>query len=155
MVLAPSATYELKRWPIEHWDELVKKNPGQKFVVLAGPADSFTEKLNANSNVINLTGKTSLSESAAVIKKARFAVCNDTGLLHFAEQLGVPAIALMGPAPFGFPSRPTTKIMELDLPCRPCSKHGQGPCTNPSYQQCLRAISSDTVSFFMNESLKS
>ena len=57
--------------------------------------------------------------------------------LHVGEQLGKPSIALMGPAPFGFPSRPSTKIMELNLPCRPCSKHGQGPCVNQIYHQCL------------------
>lgn len=153
IVLAPSATYELKRWPLEYWDELIKRNSDKKFVVLAGPGDTFTQGLNGNSNVLNLTGKTSLAESAAVIKKAKFAVCNDTGLLHFAEQLGVPAIALMGPAPFGFPSRPATLIMELNLPCRPCSKHGQGPCTNPSFQQCLRGISAESVSLQMNQRL--
>jgi hypothetical protein len=43
--------------------------------------------------------------------------------------------------------------MELALPCRPCSKHGQGPCTNPSFQQCLRGISAAEVSRVMNESL--
>lgn len=150
VALVPSAAYELKRWPIEYWDELIKKNRNQKFVVLAGPQDQFTEKLNANFNVLNLTGKTGLAESAAVIQNARLCICNDTGLLHFAEQLGRPAIALMGPAPFGFPSRPSTAILERDLPCRPCSKHGQGPCTNPSFQQCLRSISADEVSQKMN-----
>jgi ADP-heptose:LPS heptosyltransferase len=61
------------------------------------------------------------------------------------EQLGKPTVALMGPAPFGFPSRPSTKIMELNLSCRPCSKHGQGPCVNKIYHQCLVDITPDQV----------
>jgi ADP-heptose:LPS heptosyltransferase len=146
VALVPSAAYQLKRWPIEYWDELIKKNPKQNFVVLAGAEDEFTQKLNSNSNVFNLTGKTDLLSSAEVIQHSLLTITNDTGLLHFAEQLGKPAIALMGPAPFGFPSRPSTLILERDLPCRPCSKHGQGPCKNKIFQECLKSISVDEVS---------
>ena len=42
IALVPSAAYELKRWPIKFWDELVKKNPDKNFVVLAGKDDKFT-----------------------------------------------------------------------------------------------------------------
>lgn len=146
IALAPSATYELKRWPIGFWQKLVQLNPDKKFVVLAGPTDQFTFDLNAEKNVVNLTGQTNLLQSAAIVEKAQAVVCNDTGLLHFAEQLGKSAIALMGPAPFGFPSRTSTRILEKELWCRPCSKHGQGPCKNPNFQECLRSISPEDVS---------
>lgn len=146
IVLAPSATYELKRWPIEHWQKIIRLNPQLNFVILAGANDHFTSVLNQYPNITNLTGKTNLLESAAIIEKSVAVVANDTGLLHFAEQLGKPAVALMGPAPFGFPSRPLTKILEKELKCRPCSKHGQGPCINQNYQECLRSILPETVS---------
>jgi ADP-heptose:LPS heptosyltransferase len=146
IVLAPSAAYELKRWPLDYFDSLVKRFLHVQFVILAGPEDKFTHRLDQNPNVINLTGQTSLIESAAVLKNSLGSVCNDTGLLHFSEQLGKPTIALMGPAPFGFPSRSTTTILERDLRCRPCSKHGQGPCVNSEYQACLRGITVDEVS---------
>ncbi len=145
VVLAPSAAYFLKRWPLEHWHALIKKNPHLSFVILAGPEDTFTEELNVYPQVLNLTGQTTLLESAAVVEKALAVISNDTGLLHFAEQLGKPTIALMGPAPFGFPSRPSTKILERELKCRPCSKHGQGPCVNPNYHECLKSISPTEV----------
>lgn len=154
IALVPSAAYELKRWPIKFWDELVKKNPDKNFVVLAGKDDKFTEVLNLNKNVTNLTGLSDLPTSAAIIQNARLTISNDTGLLHFSEQLGKPTIALMGPAPFGFPSRPSTLILERNLKCRPCSKHGQGPCVNPEYQQCLTSISPSEVSREMNRILE-
>lgn len=153
IALVPSAAYELKRWPLEYWNELIQNNPDKKFVVLAGPEDKFTEKLNVHTNVINYTGQTDLLQSAAIIEKADMTITNDTGLLHFSEQLGKPTIALMGPAPFGFPSRSSTLILERDLKCRPCSKHGQGPCVNTSYQACLRTISVDEVSHQMKNIL--
>lgn len=151
--LVPSAAFELKRWPINYWDELIKLNPTKKFVVLAGKDDHFTNLLDKNSNIINMTGKTDLLTSAAIIENAQMTVTNDTGLLHFAEQLGKPTIALMGPAPFGFPSRPKTVILERNLKCRPCSKHGQGPCTNSNFQECLRSFSPNEVSQHMNRIL--
>lgn len=141
LVIVPSAAYALKRWPISHWKQLIENNSDKKIVILAGPTDQFTNELNVYSHVINLTGQTSLLESAAIVNKAQAIVSNDTGLLHFSEQLGKKTIALMGPAPFGFPSRSTTVILEKNLKCRPCSKHGQGPCINPKFQECMTALS--------------
>jgi len=145
VVLVPSAAHALKRWPMSHWEKLVQLNSQKKYIVLAGPGDDFTKSLNRFSNVTNLTGKTTLMESAALIEKAQAVITNDTGLLHFSEQLGVVTLALMGPAPFGFPSRPSTQIIERNLKCRPCSKHGQGPCVNQNYQECLVSITPEEV----------
>jgi ADP-heptose:LPS heptosyltransferase len=148
VVLACSAAYELKRWPIEFWKKLILLESQTSFILLGGPEDSFLEEIRqtASERVLNLAGQTSLVESSAVILKARALVSNDTGLLHVGEQLGKPTIALMGPAPFGFPSRESTVVLERQLSCRPCSKHGQGPCVNSEFQKCLRDISPEEVS---------
>lgn len=149
IALAPSAAHALKRWPVEHWKKLIQLNPDIQFVLLGGPEDTFIEEIHLNSpgNTLNLAGRAKLSVSSAVVRKAQAVVANDTGLLHVAEQLGKPAIALMGPAPFGFPSRSTTDIMELHLACRPCSKHGQGPCVNKKiFHECLVNIKPEQVS---------
>src|SRR3989344_2809425 len=144
-ILVPSAAYELKRWPMTSWQKLVQLHPEIQFVVLAGKTDLFTHALDHFKNIVNLTGKTTLLQSAGLIQSAKAVVSNDTGLLHISEQLGIPAIALMGPAPFGFPSRPSTMILERNLKCRPCSKHGQGPCVNPRFQECLQSITAEEV----------
>ncbi len=146
--IAPSAAFALKRWPITHWQELIRLHPDLKFVILGGPEDTFLQQLVAVApdRVLNLAGLLSLQESVAAISLSRALVSNDTGLLHVGEQLGKPTIALMGPAPFGFPSRQSTTILELKLSCRPCSKHGQGPCTNNKFQCCLVDITPQTVS---------
>jgi len=143
VALAPSSAFALKRWPLEYWKQLIADLPDQQFVVLGGKQDQFLDDLVevAPLRVTSYVGQLSLMESAQVVAASDALVSNDTGLMHVAEQIGKPCIALMGPAPFGFPSRPRTRILELDLPCRPCSKHGQGPCVNPQFQQCLRGIS--------------
>lgn len=152
VALAPSAAFSLKRWPFEHWKSLLQlwttQQPKMHFILLGGPEDTFINDLVAVApeRILNLAGKLSLAESAAVIQQSQLLIANDTGLLHVGEQLGHPTIALMGPAPFGFPCRrETTRILELDLPCRPCSKHGQGPCTNTHYHWCLIGITPEIV----------
>lgn len=147
IALCPSSAHELKRWPPEYWKRLIELLPNENFVLLGGLHDRFVGDLVQidPNRIFNFAGRLSYQESAALISKSKLTVANDTGLLHVAEQLGKPAFALMGPAPFGFPSRKLTKIFELNLACRPCSKHGQGPCTNPKYHQCLVDITPEQV----------
>lgn len=145
--LAPSAAHALKRWPLEQWVQLIQMLPESKFVVLGGKDDHFLVSLQEQfpGRVHVLAGKLSYLESAAAVVRSKILVTNDTGLMHIAEQTGKPCIALMGPAPFGFPSRATTVVLERNLSCRPCSKHGQGPCSNPIYQECLKSIPAHEV----------
>lgn len=139
--LVPSAAFPLKRWPLEYWQELVRLLENENFAVFGGPNDNFLKDIEkiAPNRVQSFMG-TSLRETAALIGQCDLVIANDTGPMHFSEQLGRPTIALMGPAPFGFPSRPSTLIKERNLACRPCSKHGQGPCVNEKHHACLRDI---------------
>lgn len=148
IALSPSASYPLKRWPVESWESLIELHPEAHFFLLGGPEDTFISEINKKypDRTTLLAGKLSYLESAAVIELCDLLVSNDTGLMHVAEQLDKNCIALMGPAPFGFPARSKTKILEINLECRPCSKHGQGPCTNATYQKCLRDILPTDVS---------
>jgi ADP-heptose:LPS heptosyltransferase len=147
VALGPSAAFPLKRWPLEHWQSLVAQSGTTRFVLLGGPDDHFLAEIQrvAPERVVNLAGKTTLRQSCAVIKLSELLIVNDTGLLHAAEQLSHPTIALMGPAPFGFPSRASTQVLERTLACRPCSKHGASACVNPTFHECLRAILPEEV----------
>lgn len=142
IAMAPSAAYPLKRWPRESFEQLVSES-SEKFVLLGGPEDQFLAEmaLMHPDRVLNLAGRLSLMESAAVVFLSEALVSNDTGVMHMAEQLNHPCVALMGPAPFGYPSKPSTLVLERELWCRPCSKHGQGPCVNKEFQKCLKDIS--------------
>ncbi len=153
ITLAPMAAHALKRWPLEYWQKLVTENPGQFFVALGSEPERTELDQIKGQNFLNLAGQLSIMESGAMIMLSRLLISNDTGLMHIAEQTGKNCIALMGPAPFGFPSRPNTVILQRDLYCRPCSKHGQGPCVNPEFQKCLRDISVSEVSHVLNRIL--
>jgi ADP-heptose:LPS heptosyltransferase len=147
LVLCPASAHPLKQWPFEYFIKLIEILPNQNFVAIAGPQDHFIKTLEQKfpEKVKAHAGDLSPREVTRIFQKSIGVVSNDSGLMHLAEQIGKPCVALMGPAPFGFPARPSTLVLERNLPCRPCSKHGQGPCTNPEFQACLRQITPEEV----------
>lgn len=145
VTLMPSAAWVMKRWPISHWKSLIAKLNTQNIVLLGGPEDYFISDLAGSANVINLSGQLSLLESGYVIAGSSLVVSADTGVLHLADQLGVPAIALIGPSAFGYPGRSTSEVAEVELSCKPCSKDGRGKCINKIYQKCMIDITPERI----------
>lgn len=136
--IAPSAAWPMKRWPLTHWKELIADS-SKNFVILGGPGDTFCEELRAVApdRCLNLAGKLSLIESCAVLLFAEQVISADTGLLHAADLLARPTIALIGPTAFGYPSHKNAQVLESQLPCQPCSKDGRGTCQRAVYQECM------------------
>jgi ADP-heptose:LPS heptosyltransferase len=147
IVLVPSAAWEMKRWPLDHWKKLITLMPERSFIILGGKEDTFCEELKAISptKVQNLAGKLSLVESCALIEQSSLVVSADTGLLHVADVLGVKAISLMGPTAFGFTTSEQIVTIEMDLACRPCTKDGRGACSQSVYQLCMVGVTAELV----------
>lgn len=147
ITIIPSAAWELKRWPVEHWQKLVKLLPGTRIVILAGPDDTFTRQIEkeAPDRVVNFAGRTNLLESFYVVFQSSMVVSADTGFLHAADLFKRKAVALMGPTAYGHPTGETVKILELDLPCRPCTKEGNSECKIKEIKKCLMDITPENV----------
>lgn len=156
VALAPSAAWETKRWPVEHWKTLVQTLPHRKFVLLGGPEDAFCEDIRAASpsNTVNLAGRLSLLESCSVVEASSLLVSGDTGLLHAADQLQKKCIALIGPTAFGYPFNASSIVLETTLWCKPCSKDGRDPCVNIIYQKCMKELAPDAVAAHLESLLK-
>lgn len=144
---APSAAWPMKRWPLEHWKDLAGKLENKNIVILGGPEDHFCQELEDlfKGRVYNFAGKLSLVQSCAVVSSCEFLISADTGLIHVADILGVRGFSLIGPTAFGFPTNENIKTIEVDLPCRPCSKDGRGKCSQDIYQKCMTEIKPDFV----------
>lgn len=147
ITIIPSAAWELKRWPVDHWKELVRILEEYNFVILGGPEDTFTAEIAsvAEGRTINLTGKTNLIESFYIVSISHFVVSADTGFLHAADLFAKNGIALMGPTAFGHTTGSTIKVMEIDLPCRPCTKEGNSKCKLIENKKCLVDITPEMV----------
>lgn len=142
IALIPGAAWEMKRWPIEYWKQLVRLLPQYRFILLGGPEDHFCQEIanEAPERSLNLAGRCSLLTSCALLKRVDAFISGDTGLLHVGDILGVKGLALIGPTAFGFPTSTRIQVCENVLACRPCTKDGRGKCTHQVYQYCLTGI---------------
>jgi len=89
-----------------------------------------------------------LSVVASLLKKVRFLLCNDGGLLHLAHSLGVRTVSLYGPVdekvygPYG--QDPAHEVVTEPVSCRPCySRFKFPPC--PYEGRCLKELSVQKV----------
>lgn len=155
VVLAPSAAWEMKRWPPDHWRKLIQLLPRHHFFILGGPEDQFCAELAQTDplRVQNLAGKLNWLESSRLIQASLGVVSADTGIMHLSDYLGRPTFALIGPTAFGFPSWPNSRTLEVDLPCRPCTKDGRGRCRLKEYQKCLVDIRPEVVASMIEQHL--
>jgi lipopolysaccharide heptosyltransferase II len=152
IAIAPGAAHATKRWPLEHWHALLGRIVGQGFdVVLVGGSDDAAVghalAANADGRVVNAAGQFGLQVTAAVLRDARVVVSGDTGVMHMATAVKTPVVALFGPTvrPFGFfPYTPRARVVELALPCRPCSSKGSSRCPL-GHHRCLGDMSPDMV----------
>jgi len=152
IALAPGAAHLTKRWPPEYFSVLVQRISEffKGHVVLLGSAAEQAElnNLTVSKKVFNFAGHLSLLESAAVLKRAKVLVTNDSGLMHMASAVKTPAIALFGSTvkEFGFfPYRSEHIILEdTTLSCRPCSHIGRAECPKGHFK-CMRNITPEMV----------
>lgn len=151
VTIVPSANWEMKRWPINYWKELIKLLPEHKFIILAGPDDHFCDKIKEADpdRVNNLAGKTSLLESCYIVSKSKMLVSADTGFMHAADLFSTKAIAIIGPTAFGYPSGDSVIVLESDLKCRPCTKDGRGKCKQNVWQKCMIDITPKIVASYI------
>ena len=98
-----------------------------------------------------MAGKTSLLESFAAIYLSSYVISGDTGFLHAADLFGKHGMAIIGPTAFGFPAGENMKIMEVNIPCRPCTKDGSTKCTNIENRKCLMDIKPSAVVKQLNQ----
>ena len=81
-----------------------------------------------NNNVINLSGKTNLRQAMSILSLSKVVFGSDTGLLHIAEALGITVNMILGPTSKetgGGVNLKSSKNIEVDIWCRPCSKNGR------------------------------
>jgi ADP-heptose:LPS heptosyltransferase len=152
VILAPSAAWPLKRWPIDYYQKIINTFSEINFVIIGGPEDHFAMDLKGQ-NVTNLVSKLNWFQTGQIISKCKSLIA-DTGVLHWADYMGISTIGILGPTAFGTPFRPSTKIMNLNLPCSPCSKEGNSVCKIKETQKCLKDLTPETIGLELRLILK-
>lgn len=152
LAIHPSASCLSKRWPAERFAEVIDRL-NQKhhvsIILLGGDFDKVCServRKHVNSEVFDLTGKTSISTLAGILAKSAIFISNDSGPVHIAVSLGTPVIVLFGrndpgisPERWG-PRGDRDVVFHKDVGCDVCLAHR---CQKGF--KCLSAITADEV----------
>ena len=142
VALHPYAAHPEKTWPREQWLHLAAllEQAGIPWIAVGRGENFFPHK---GASFIN---HCTLRQSAALLSCCRALVTGDSGPMHLASAVGTPVVALFGPTTreWGFfPTGERDRVLELPLPCRPCSLHGNSSC--PLKGKCLKDLAPEAV----------
>jgi ADP-heptose:LPS heptosyltransferase len=146
IVIAVGGGHFTKQIPADKLAEIIKEL-NSNIILLGGIEDmrKSEEIIDAvkHPNILNLTGKLSINQSASVIKGAELIITPDTGIMHIASAFKKNIISVWGSTvpKFGYyPYQPgeNSKMFEvLGLNCRPCSKIGFSSCPKKHFRCML------------------
>ncbi|HET6349592.1 MAG TPA: glycosyltransferase family 9 protein, partial [Candidatus Krumholzibacteria bacterium] len=102
LAVHPGAGKRENIWKPENFAEVVNQIRGARdtsVVVIQGPADQ--ETVNAFTRACDVPGKVvagrSITDVAALMRRADLVVCNDTGVMHVACAAGARVLGIFGP----------------------------------------------------------
>lgn len=152
LAVHPGASCPSKRWPYDRFASLIsrlKSRYDAKIVLVSGPEDAagLAELREAlRDEVVDISGETSVGELAALLKRCRLFISNDSGPVHIAAAVGTPSVVIFGRKQPGLSPRrwgPTGKddvTLHKDAGCEVCLAHD---CEKGF--ECLKAVTIDEV----------
>ncbi len=153
LVCVPPTRWVTKRYPLRSWRKVVEALSRDAPVVLLGAPDdrplsrSIAEPIQ--SNVVNLTGRTTIPQMSAVIAASGGVICSDSAAKFVANAVGTDVVTLIGPTrlertgPY-----PTGRTIVAPVPCQGCLKR-----TCP-HATCMESIDPELVTSAGKEMLK-
>lgn len=148
VALCPFTTRPQKHWIEDRWAPLaarLRTELGLAPVLLGGPGDrAAAQRISAAADgpMIDLTGRTSLREAAALIDRAALLVAVDTGLGHIGIARATPSLLLFGSTcPYLETTRANARVLYHRLDCSPCKRR---PTCEGRFD-CMRAITVNEV----------
>jgi ADP-heptose:LPS heptosyltransferase len=100
VVIMPGSSSASRRWPAERFGEIaawIVNDFGWQVVLIGSPGEAALGRIVETccpSGVVNLIGRTTPKQAAAVIERCQLYVGNDSGPMHMAAALGVPVVEI-------------------------------------------------------------
>ncbi len=152
VAIHPGASIPERRWPPERYAEVAARLAGEGIgiVVLGGPEDvksaAVVAARLAGQPVVDVAGKSTLAQAAAIVSKVDVYVSADTGVLHLAYAVGTRTVHLFGPGVLSKWGPPGHRFRSIaaDARCSPCTVYGYTPPCNQG-NVCMLRIEPERV----------
>ena len=126
------SSLEGRRWSVESFSalgDLICSRLNARIVLLGVASESeiaskIVEGMDCKDRVLNLTGKTTISQLIGVLKRCSYLVTNDTGTMHIAAALKVPIVGLFFAHAHPHETGPFGEghiVFQARIHCAPCS----------------------------------
>ncbi len=142
----PGAFYPSQSWGAGNFAALaamISERLKMRVLVLGGPGDrELVDVVVTKANSAGVLGKLAgYKELVTMLCSCKALICNNSGPLHLAASLSVPAVSTMGPTDpvLWRPVGPDNIVLRRGLECSPCSL---GSC---EYHKCLSDVSVDEM----------
>jgi len=141
----PAARHFTKRWPEEHWLDLLERMRARGLGVLAFSLPREKAATPALAAAVEGRGAwctETLVRQAALLGRLRAVVTGDTGLMHVAAARGARVVAMFGSTSpvLGFaPAGEGHHVLCREEPCQPCTLHGRESCPKGHFR-CMREL---------------
>jgi ADP-heptose:LPS heptosyltransferase len=156
VLINPNSSDLLKerRWPAENFVLLIEELnslPGNiKFGFIGSANEKYytkniIDKIHDKSNIIDFSGKLSISELIVLTEISKIIITNDSGPMHIALSLNKPTLALFGPYFYTSTDYNSNFIrFYKNIYCSPCvHEFIKPPCKGNNV--CMKKISVDEV----------
>ena len=154
--IAPYAKHDLKLWPEKYMENLlgmIAERRKVRFFLFGGPEDKdkLEELKKKVQNSIDLSGKLTLDEELAVMRRLDFMISMDSANMHMAALTGTRVISIWGATDplggFGAWGQPEDYFIRIpveELTCRPCTVYGKGECWRGDHA-CMEWLTPEMV----------
>jgi heptosyltransferase II len=149
--IAPGSTWITKRWTKEGFIRVGRNfiQRGYKVLIIGSiqENDICSEIAGEIPGSENHSGKTDLNQLLELLARGQVLIANDSGLMHMGSLAGIPTVAIFGPTTLELGYRPWQNqalVVEAELSCRPCGKHGHQKCPIGTHD-CMKKISAEEV----------
>lgn len=151
ITIAPASLWFTKQFPEEKWEEFlikVQEVYPQLYIYFLGAKNEvdlckrIIGKSQKPEHILNLAGKFSMLESAALMRDAMMNYVNDSAPMHLASAVNaVTTVVYCSTVPeFGFgPLSKKSFIVQSEVrpPCKPCGLHGFKACPKKHFDCAL------------------
>lgn len=154
--IAPFAAHKGKIYPVKKMERVIEDlraaHPNLRILLFGGgkrDKEVFDAWCQKYPNVVFASEQCNgMREELEVMSRLKCMLSMDSGNMHMASLVGVPVVSIWGAThPYaGFMGwgQSESDVVQVSLPCRPCSIYGNKPCMRDDYA-CLNMIATSDI----------